>query len=62
MIDKPLANVVLGNVLNTTLVTRIEIEDCEGKHYYNFRENNKVIAVLSDNHQTLKITIKKHKK
>jgi hypothetical protein len=45
------------NMLNTTLVTHIElIEDGKSK-YFNWSHNNKVYAMLEDNHKVLKIIV-----
>lgn len=49
------------NILNTTLVTQLEVVEDGVVKYYNWDNNAKVIALLEDTHKTLRIYIN-HKK
>lgn len=49
------------NILNTTLVTQLEVVEDGVVKYYNWDKNAKVIALLEDTHKTLRIYIN-HKK
>ena len=45
------------NILNTTLVTQLEVIEDGVVKYYNWDKNAKVIALLEDTHKTLRIYI-----
>jgi hypothetical protein len=45
------------NILNTTLVTQLEVVEDGVVKYYNWDKNAKVIALLEDTHKTLRIYI-----
>jgi len=45
------------NVLNTTLVTQVEIIENGVLKYYNWDSRSKVYAMLEDTHKTLRIYI-----
>jgi hypothetical protein len=45
------------NILNTTLVTQLEVVEDGVVKYYNWNKNAKVIALLEDTHKTLRIYI-----
>ena len=45
------------NVLNTTLVTQVEIIEDGVVKFYNWNKQSKVYAILEDTHKTLKIYI-----
>lgn len=45
------------NVLNTTLVTQVEIIENGVLKYYNWDSRAKVIAMMEDTHKTLRIYI-----
>ncbi len=49
------------NILNTTLVTQLEVIEDGVVKYYNWDRNAKVIALMEDTHKTLRIYIN-HKK
>jgi hypothetical protein len=49
------------NILNTTLVTQLEVIEDGVVKYYNWDKNAKVIALIEDTHKTLRIYIN-HKK
>lgn len=49
------------NILNTTLVTQLEVIEDGVVKYYNWDKNAKVIALMEDTHKTLRIYIN-HKK
>jgi hypothetical protein len=45
------------NILNTTLVTQLEVIENGVVKYYNWDNNAKVIALIDDTHKTLRIYI-----
>jgi hypothetical protein len=45
------------NILNTTLVTQLEVIEDGVVKYYNWNNNAKVIALIDDTHKTLRIYI-----
>lgn len=45
------------NILNTTLVTQLEVIEDGVVKYYNWDKNAKVIALIEDTHKTLRIYI-----
>lgn len=45
------------NILNTTLVTQLEVIENGVVKYYNWDKNAKVIAMIEDTHKTLRIYI-----
>ena len=45
------------NVLNTTLVTQVEVIENGVVKYYNWNGNGKVYAMMEDTHKTLRIYI-----
>jgi hypothetical protein len=45
------------NILNTTLVTQLEVVEDGVVKYYNWDKNSKVIALLEDTQKTLRIYI-----
>jgi hypothetical protein len=47
------------NILNTTLVTQVEVIEDGVIKYYNWDSRCKVYAMLEDTHKTLKIYINK---
>lgn len=49
------------NILNTTLVTQLEVIEDGVVKYYNWDRNSKVVAMLEDTGKTLRLYIN-HKK
>ena len=49
------------NILNTTLVTQVEVIENGVVKYYNFSNSSKVYVMLEDTHKTMRIIINKHK-
>jgi len=49
------------NILNTTLVTQVEVIENGVVKYYNFSSSSKVYVMLEDTHKTMRIIINKHK-
>ena len=45
------------NILNTTLVTQVEVIEDGVVKYYNWGKRSKVYAMLEDTHRTLRIYI-----
>lgn len=45
------------NVLNTTLVTRVEVIENGKMRYFNWGTNSKVYAMMEDTHKVLRIII-----
>lgn len=50
------------NILNTTLVTQLEVIENGVVKYYNWDRNSKVVAMIEDTGKTLRLYINHHKK
>ena len=49
------------NILNTTLVTQLEVIENGVVKYYNWNSRSKVVAMIEDTGRTLRLYINHHK-
>jgi phosphoglucomutase len=68
MVHKPMStrdikadNLPSKNILNTTLVTQLEVIENGVLKYYNWDSRSKVVAMIEDTGRTLRLYINHHK-